>query len=167
MNSLTRVTFRLWIATPKRDYTDKLLYHQALNYVLTHQTGNYPVTCFVSNYSSCIRISESWWLENAKSPATILQENNPDATSMSIYRACTWYFVVFAMHTCACLEACDDRAFVAINSMTNRHGHWVRGTSACWMSMCGKNTAISSVEHAKKKRTPIWGYLMRTHSSFI
>ena len=29
--SLTQVTFRLWIATPKRDYTDKLLYHQALN----------------------------------------------------------------------------------------------------------------------------------------
>ena len=29
-DSLTRVTFRLWIATPKRDYTDKLLYHQAL-----------------------------------------------------------------------------------------------------------------------------------------
>ena len=29
--SLTRVTFRLWLATPKRDYTDKLLYHQALN----------------------------------------------------------------------------------------------------------------------------------------
>ena len=29
--SLTRVTFRHWIATPKRDYTDKLLYHQALN----------------------------------------------------------------------------------------------------------------------------------------
>ena len=47
--SLTRVTFRLWMATPKRDYTDKLLYHQALNQVLTHQTGNYPVTCFVSN----------------------------------------------------------------------------------------------------------------------
>ena len=31
VDSLTRVTFRLWIATPKRDYTDKLLYHQALN----------------------------------------------------------------------------------------------------------------------------------------
>ena len=29
--SLTRVTFRLWIANPKRDYTDKLLYHHALN----------------------------------------------------------------------------------------------------------------------------------------
>ena len=46
--SLTRVTFRLCIATPKRDYTDKLLYHQALNEGLTHQTGNFPVTCFVS-----------------------------------------------------------------------------------------------------------------------
>ena len=30
LQPLTRVTFRLWIATPKRDYTDKLLYHQAL-----------------------------------------------------------------------------------------------------------------------------------------
>ena len=42
-------------------------------------------------------VSESWRLENAKSPATILQENNPDATRMMImYRAlCTWYTVVF------------------------------------------------------------------------
>ena len=90
-------------------------------------------------------VGESWRLENAKSRATILQENNRDATRMSIYRACTWYFVVFAMYTYACLEACDYRAFVAC--MTNRHGHWVCGTSACWMSMGGKNTAISSVEH--------------------
>ena len=45
----------------------------------------------------------------------------------------------------ACLEACDYRAFVA--SMTNRRGHWVCGTSACWMSMGGKNTASNSVEH--------------------
>ena len=93
-------------------------------------------------------VSESWRLENAKSPATILQENNPDATRMSIYRVCTWYFVVFAMYTYACLEACDYRAFVA--SMTNRHGHWVCWTSACWMSMGGKNTASSSVEHVVK-----------------
>ena len=65
-------------------------------------------------------VSESWQLENAKSLATILQENNPDATRMSIYRARTWYFVVFAMYTHACLEACGYRALVA--SM-NRHGH--------------------------------------------
>ena len=36
-------------SSPRRDCTDKLLYHQALNEVLTRQTGNYPVTCFVSN----------------------------------------------------------------------------------------------------------------------
>ena len=45
----------------------------------------------------------------------------------------------------ACLDACDHRAFVS--SMTHRHGHWVCWTSACWMSMGGKNTASSSVEH--------------------
>ena len=43
-------------------------------------------------------VSEKSRLENAKSPATILQENNPAATRMSIYRECTWYFVVFAMY---------------------------------------------------------------------
>ena len=31
--------------------------------------------------------------------------------------------------------------------MTNRYGHWVCWTSACCMSMGGKNTASSSVEH--------------------
>ena len=83
--------------------------------------------------------SQRWRLDNAKSPATILQENNPDATRVSIHSVCTWYFAEFAMYTYACLEACDYRAFVA--SMTNRHGHWVCWTSAYWMSMGVKNTA--------------------------
>ena len=53
-------------------------------------------------------VNESWGLENSKSPVTILQENNPDATRMmSTYRLCTWYFVGFAMYACACLVACD------------------------------------------------------------
>ena len=97
----------------------------------------------------CVIVSESWRLGNAKSPATVLQEYNSDATRMSIYRVCTWYFAAFAMYTCttyACLEACDYRAFVP--RMTNRHGHWVCWTSACWMSMGRKNTESSSVEHA-------------------
>ena len=81
-------------------------------------------------------VSESWRLENTRSPATVLQENSPAAARMSIYRACTRYFVVFAMYTYACLEACDYRAFVA--SMTNRHGHWVCWIITCWMSMGGK-----------------------------
>ena len=69
-----------------------------------------------------------WRLENAKSPATALQENNPDATRVSIPRMCD-----AKIYTC--LEACEDRAFVA--RMTNRHGHWACWTSACWMSMGG------------------------------
>ena len=88
-------------------------------------------------------VSANWRLENAKSPATILQENNlPHAW---VYRVCTWHLVVLAMYIYAWLEACDYRAFVA--RMTNRHGHWVGWTSACWMSMGGKNTASTSVEH--------------------
>ena len=55
--------------------------------------------------------SQRWRLDNAKSPATILQENNPDATRVSIHSVCTWYFAEFAMYTYACLEACDYRAF--------------------------------------------------------
>ena len=31
-------------------------------------------------------VSANWRLENAKSPAAMLQENNPDATRMSIPR---------------------------------------------------------------------------------
>ena len=56
----------------------------------------------------------------------MLQENNPDATRMSIPRmhVCTWYLVRCKY---VCLEACDCTAFVA--RMTYRHGHWV-----CWIS---------------------------------
>ena len=39
-------------------------------------------------------VNESWRVENAKSPLAILQENNPDATRVSIYHVCPWYFVV-------------------------------------------------------------------------
>ena len=74
-------------------------------------------------------MSANWRLENAKSPAAMLQENNPDATRMSIPRICTWYLAVFAMCVYVCLEACDYGAFV--NRITNRHGHWVCSTSAC------------------------------------
>ena len=53
-------------------------------------------------------IGASWGLENAKSPATMPQENNPDATRMIIvpyvpgiipYVVCTWYLAeVLAMY---------------------------------------------------------------------
>ena len=43
---LTRVTFRLWIATPKRDYTDKLLYHHALNQVSNSSDRELPRDMF-------------------------------------------------------------------------------------------------------------------------
>ena len=44
-------------------------------------------------------IGANWQLENAKSPAATLQENNPDATCMSILnRVCSWYLVVLAMY---------------------------------------------------------------------
>ena len=38
--------------------------------------------------SACliVRLGANWRLENAKSPAAMLQENNPDATRMSIPR---------------------------------------------------------------------------------
>ena len=41
--------------------------------------------------------SANWRLANAKSPAAMLQENNPDATRMSIPSLYLWYLVAFAM----------------------------------------------------------------------
>ena len=87
-------------------------------------------------------VGANWRLDNAKSTAATLQENNPDGTCMmstpSICLAsCCTCDVIYVS-----LEACDDRAVVS--RMTNRHGHWV-----CWMSMGGKNsfkhTASSSM----------------------
>ena len=92
-------------------------------------------------------ISANWRLENAKSPAAMLQENNPNATRVSIPRMHLVSCCICDVYLYVCLEACGCRAFVAINRMTNRHGHWVCWTCACWMSMGGKNTASSSVEH--------------------
>ena len=64
----------------------------------------------------------------------MLQENNPDATCMSIPRV----YLVSCCYTCDELYmsvsklVTDYRAFVS--RMTNRHGHWV-----WWMSMGGKS----------------------------
>ena len=89
-------------------------------------------------------VGANWRLDNAKSTAATLQENNPDGTCMmstpSICLAsCCTCDVIYVS-----LEACDDRAVVS--RMTNRHGHWV-----CWMSMGGKTVlnphTSSSVEH--------------------
>ena len=45
-----------------------------------------------------IVISANWRFENAKSPAAMLQENNPQTPHASVYCVCTWYLVVFAMY---------------------------------------------------------------------
>ena len=75
----------------------------------------------------------------------MLQENNPDATCMSISRTYVPGILLYlpCVSICVCLEACGYRALVS--RMTNRHGHWVY-----WMSTGGKsslNTASSSVKH--------------------
>ena len=56
-------------------------------------------------------VSANWRRENAKSPAAMLQENNPQtphACSQYEYTAyvCTWY-LVFAMYIYMPVEACD------------------------------------------------------------
>ena len=42
-------------------------------------------------------ISANWRLENAKSPAAMLQEYNPQTPHASVHRVCAWY-VVFAIY---------------------------------------------------------------------
>ena len=85
-------------------------------------------------------VSANWRLQNAKSPTAMLQENNTDATRM--YTAYVPGISLYSRCMYVCLEACDNRAFVA--RMTNRHGHWMCWTtaacSACWMLMGGKNS---------------------------
>ena len=50
----------------------------------------------------------------------MLQENNPDATCMSL-RLCTWYVVVLAIYMSVSKLATTK----LVSRMTNRHGHWV------------------------------------------
>ena len=71
------------------------------------------------------------------------------ATGRKSHKKAKTFKVIIGSISCLCLEACDCRAFAA--RVTNRHGHWACWTSACWMSMGGKNcfkhTASISVEH--------------------
>ena len=41
--------------------------------------------------------SANWRPENAKSPAAMLQENNPQTPHAGVYRVSTWY-LVFAIY---------------------------------------------------------------------
>ena len=48
--------------------------------------------------SPCFIVSANWRLENAKSPAAMLQENNPQTPYAWVHRVCTWYLVAFVMY---------------------------------------------------------------------
>ena len=63
------------------------------------------------------------------------------------------------MYIFVCVEACDHKALVAMNGMTNRHEHGV-----CGMSMGGKisfkHAAIISVDHVVEARAKKRLYLV-------
>ena len=75
--------------------------------------------------------SASWRLENAKSPAatcsrkTAHRRHTQEYTAYGKYLVTCWLYLrsLYIYLVQVCLEACDYRAFVAINRMTNRHGH--------------------------------------------
>ena len=76
--------------------------------------------------SPCLIVSPNWRLENAKSPAAMLQENNPQTRHAWVYRVCTLYLVVYVIYLeCICLEACDYEYRAFVGRMTNRHTDWV------------------------------------------
>ena len=51
--------------------------------------------------------STNWRLKNAKSPAAMPQENNPDGTRMRIPRMYLVSCCIFDVYMYVCLEACD------------------------------------------------------------
>ena len=80
-----------------------------------------------------LTLGASWRPENAKSPAAMLQENNPDATCMSIPPIYVPGILLYFCDVCTPMSVSKlDRTLVS--RMTNGHGHWV-----CWMPMRGKN----------------------------
>ena len=107
------------------------------------------VSCFDLSHA-CLIVSANWRLENAKSPAAILQENNPQTPHAWVYRVCTWYLVAFAMLIyVVCLEARDyTELLVSLGWRIGTETDWVCWTSACWMSMGGANTTVPSFEKA-------------------
>ena len=96
-------------------------------------------------------MSANWRLENAKKrPAAMLQQNNPDATRISIPRMyiCTWYLVV-AMHVCQAMGTRESAPNPSLAFDQNKL-LIVTGTGCVrWMSMGGKNThkQAAAVEH--------------------
>ena len=83
--------------------------------------------------SPCLIVSANWRLENTKSPAAMLQENNPQTSHASVYLVCTWY-LVFAMHIYVCLEASDYTELLSLGRRLGTDTDWVRWTissSAC------------------------------------
>ena len=113
-------------------------------------------------------VSADWRLENAKSPAAMLQENNPHRRQTHEYTAyytvCTWY-LVFAMHTCLSRSLCDYSELSFVARMTNRHGHidWVCLTvvlAGCrWVE---KTQQKHTCGRSDSKETAVSGHVSRT-----
>ena len=113
-------------------------------------------------------LGANWRLENAKSPAAMLQLNNPDATCM---HACMSVPRMCLVYSCTCdscvyvrLEACDYGAFVW--RMTNGHKHWVGVDSSVldasgWKKQFQTPTASSVVEQVVEV-TAVFGHVSHT-----
>ena len=94
-------------------------------------------------------VDAKWRPDNAKSPAAVLQENNPDATCMmSIPRM---YYLVSCSCTCdvsiynmSVSKLVTTSRTELVSRMKNRHGRWV-----CWVSIDGKSNLTT---HSKQQR---------------
>ena len=98
------------------------------------QEGKIEILLCEADRCPWLIVGANWRLENAKSLAAMLQENNPDSTWISL--------TIPRMYLISCSCICDVYMYMPVSKncrgfvsrMTKRHRHWV-----CWMSMGGKS----------------------------
>ena len=78
-------------------------------------------------------VGVNWRLDNAKSPAVMLQESNPDATCINVPYIPGILLQVLATYICVSEFVATE--FLPLSSTTNRHGHLV-----CRMPKGGKSS---------------------------
>ena len=98
----------------------------------------------ITNYAKRTRgprliVGANWRLDNANSPAAMLQKNSPDATWMTTPYV-PGILLLLTCHVPVCLESLCLQSF-RLSRITNRPRQWV-----CWMSMGAKRSLMKNTQ---------------------